>query len=88
MMLAWFKASLITASCSSSKVSNRPPFASKQDEYRIVSSIDEIGAQSLLQLAMHALCAANEAHRCDAIAEAGSASCAAFSTAGWFARPR
>ena len=40
MMLAWFSESLMTASCSSSRVSNNPPFASKQDEYSIVSSMD------------------------------------------------
>ncbi len=39
MMLAWFRASLMMASCSCSSVSNRPPLASKQDEYRIVSSV-------------------------------------------------
>jgi hypothetical protein len=32
MMLAWLSASLMTASCSSSSVSNSPPFASKHDE--------------------------------------------------------
>ena len=32
MMLAWFSASLMTASSSPSNVSNRPPFASKHDE--------------------------------------------------------
>ena len=39
MIEAWLSASLITQSCSSRIVSNRPPLASKHDEYRIVSSV-------------------------------------------------
>ena len=39
MMLAWFSASEMTASCSSRTTSKMPPLASKQDEYRIVSSV-------------------------------------------------
>lgn len=38
MIDAWFSASEITASCSPSSVSKTPPLASKQEEYRIVSS--------------------------------------------------
>ena len=52
MMLAWLSASLITASCSSSKVSNRPPLASKHDEYRIVSSMP----RNALRRASSSLC--------------------------------
>ena len=32
MMLAWFRASLTTASSGPSRVSKRPPLASKQEE--------------------------------------------------------
>ena len=39
MMLAWFSESLMTASASSSSVSNRPPFASKHEEYKIALSV-------------------------------------------------
>ena len=39
MMLAWFSASEITASSGPSRVSNRPPFASKQEPYKIASSV-------------------------------------------------
>ena len=39
MMDAWFSASLMTQSCSSRMVSNSPPFASKHEPYRIVSSV-------------------------------------------------
>ena len=39
MMLAWLSASEITASRSSSSVSNSPVLASKQELYRIVSSV-------------------------------------------------
>ena len=52
MMLAWLSASLITASCSSSSVSNRPPLASKHDEYRIVSSMP----RNALRRASSSLC--------------------------------
>src|SRR3546814_9405373 len=38
-MLAWFRASLMTASFSSSSASNKPPLASKQLEYKMASSI-------------------------------------------------
>jgi hypothetical protein len=36
---AWFKVSEITASSGPSSVSNSPPLASKQEVYRIVSSV-------------------------------------------------
>ena len=39
MIEAWFSSSLMTASSLPSSVSKRPPFASKHDEYRIVSSV-------------------------------------------------
>ncbi len=39
MIEAWFSSSLMTASSSPSSVSKKPPLASKQDEYRIVSSV-------------------------------------------------
>jgi len=39
MMLAWFSASEMTASSGPSKVSNSPVLASKQELYRIVSSV-------------------------------------------------
>ena len=39
MMLAWLSSSEMMASSSPSSVSNSPPLASKQDEYRIVSSV-------------------------------------------------
>ena len=39
MIEAWLSASEMTASDSSRIVSNRPPLASKHDEYRIVSSV-------------------------------------------------
>ena len=39
MMLAWFRASEITASSGPRIVSNNPPLASKHDGYKIVSSI-------------------------------------------------
>src|SRR5215469_3974169 len=39
MIEAWFSSSLMTASCSPSSVSNRPPLASKQEEYKMVSSV-------------------------------------------------
>lgn len=38
MIDAWFRASEITASSGPRRVSKTPPFASKQEEYRIVSS--------------------------------------------------
>ncbi len=38
-MLAWLSSSLTTASSSPSNVSKRPPFASKQLEYRMQSSV-------------------------------------------------
>ncbi len=63
----------MTASFSSSRVSNRPPFASKQEEYRIVSSIDRYALKRSSKLAMHGLRAADEAHRGDAVAIAGEA---------------
>ena len=39
MIEAWFNSSLITASSAESRVSNRPPLASKQEEKRMVSSV-------------------------------------------------
>ena len=39
MMLAWLSASETTTSSSVSSVSKSPPFASKHDGYRIVSSV-------------------------------------------------
>jgi len=53
----------ITASRSSRSVSNRPPLASKQDEYRITSSVPRNPARPLLECLVGGLRAANEAHR-------------------------
>ena len=39
MIEAWLSSSLMTASSAVRMVSNRPPFASKQEEYRMVSSV-------------------------------------------------
>ena len=39
MIDAWFSASLITASSGPRIVSNSPPFASKHEVYRMVSSV-------------------------------------------------
>ena len=39
MIDAWLSSSLMTASWSPSRVSNSPPLASKQEEYKIVSSV-------------------------------------------------
>ena len=39
MIEAWLSASEMTASSPESSVSNNPPFASKQEEYRMASSI-------------------------------------------------
>ena len=39
MMLAWLRASLTMASSGPSSVSNSPPLASKQEEYRIAASL-------------------------------------------------
>ena len=47
MIDAWLSASEITQSCSSRIVSNRPPLASKHDEYRIVSSVPRNRLSSL-----------------------------------------
>ena len=49
MIEAWLSASEMTASCSSRMVSNRPPLASKHDEYRIVSSVPRNGRQPALR---------------------------------------
>ena len=39
MMLAWLSSSEMIASSAASSVSNSPPLASKQDVYRMVSSV-------------------------------------------------
>ena len=45
-MLAWLSSSLITASSSASSVSNNPPLASKQLEYRMLSSVSRNAASA------------------------------------------
>ena len=62
MIEAWFSASQITASASDRSASNRPPFASKHEENRIVSSVPRNSRDALLELAMQVLRAADEAH--------------------------
>ena len=69
MMLAWLSASEMIASCSPSTVSNRPPFASQHEEYRMVSSVPRKRRQRRLELLVHGLRAADEAHRGHAITE-------------------
>ena len=88
MMLAWLSSSEITASSSPSSTSNRPPFASKQDEYRIVSSIPrnaESDASRSLWISW-----VPQMKRTDASPKPHSsiAACAAAITSGWSASPR
>ena len=88
MMLAWFSSSEMTASCSPSSVSNRPPFASKHDEYRIVSSMPR-NALSAASRSLWISCVP-QMKRTDASPKPHSsiAACAAAITSGWSASPR
>ena len=88
MMLAWFSSSEITASRSSSSVSNTPPLASKQELYRIVSSVprntDSFASNRVCG------CCVPQMKRTDASPKphASSPALAAATTSGWSARPR
>ena len=88
MIEAWLSASEITASSSPSSASNRPPFASKHDEKRIVSSVPR-KVESRCSSSRCSSCVP-QMKRTDAIPypHRSSASCAASTTAGWFASPR
>ena len=88
MMLAWFSSSEITASSGPSRVSNRPPLASKQDPYRMASSVPRNSASrrsSSLWISVVPQMKRTEAmpkpHR-------SSACWAAATIAGWSASPR
>ena len=88
MMLAWFSSSEITASSGPSRVSNRPPLASKQDPYKIASSVPRNSASrpsSSLWIS-----AVPQMKRTEAIPnpQRSRACWAAVIIAGWSARPR
>jgi hypothetical protein len=68
MIEAWFSASEMMASFSSNSGSNTPPLASKAAAYRMVSSVPRNLEMRLLQLLVHGLGAADEAHRRQAVA--------------------
>ena len=70
MIEAWFSSSRMTASSSPSSVSNSPPLASKQDEYRIVSSVPRNVGEPPLELLVDLLGAADEPHARHAVAPA------------------
>ena len=70
MIDAWLSWSEMTASCSPSSASNRPPLASKHELKRIVSSVPRNDDEALLELAVQRLRAADEAHRRHAVAPA------------------
>ena len=63
MIEAWLSASEMTASSGPSSASKRPPFASKQEPKRIVSSVPRNSREPLLELLVQRLGAADEAHR-------------------------
>ena len=63
MIEAWLSASEMTASSGPSSASKRPPFASKQELKRIVSSVPRKADSALLELLVQRLRAADEAHR-------------------------
>ena len=63
MIEAWLSASEITASSGPSSASNSPPFASKHELNRIVSSVPRNSGQTLLELLVQRLRPADEAHR-------------------------
>ena len=88
MMLAWFSSSEMTASSGPSRVSNRPPLASKQELYRIASSVPRNSREPPLQLLVDLRRAADEADRRHAEAPAVQRLRAASTIAGWSARPR
>ena len=88
MIEAWLSSSEMTASCSSSSTSNTPPFASKQDEYRIVASVPRNGDSRLSSSRVLGLRAADEPHAAIPKPHSSSAALAAATTAGWSARPR
>ena len=70
MIEAWFSSSLMTASSLPSSVSNRPPFASKHDEYRIESSVRKKAGEPSLEVLVDLLGAADEPHARHAVAPA------------------
>ena len=88
MTLAWLRASEITASRSSSSVSNTPPLASKHELYRTVSSWPRKSDSR----ASSSLCTSwvPQMKRTEAMPkpQRSSASLAAATTSGWSARPR
>ena len=63
MIEAWLSASEMIASSSPSSGSNRPPLASKQAAYRMVSSVPKNCGDLRFQLLVQVLRAADEAHR-------------------------
>ena len=70
MIEAWLSASEMTTSCSDSSVSNRPPFASKHELNRIVSSVPRNSLRRRSSCLWICLGAADEAHRRHAVAPA------------------
>ena len=88
MIEAWLSASEMIASSSPSRGSNRPPLASKQAAYRIVSSVPKNAAI----LASSCLCRScvPQMKRTLAMPKPwlSRASLAAWITRGWSARPR
>ncbi|MNR44504.1 hypothetical protein D3C85_1632550 [compost metagenome] len=88
MIEAWFNASEIMASSGPSRVSNRPPLASKQEEYRMASSIPRKSASffsSCLWLSW-----VPQIKRTEAMPKPWLSipALAAAIIAGWLARPR
>ncbi len=88
MTLAWFSASEITASCSPSSASKTPPLASKQELYRIASSVPRKSAS--LRSSCLWMSWVPQMNRTDAIPKPRSSSArfAAAITSGWSASPR
>ena len=63
MIDAWLSASEMTASSSPSSASKRPPFASKHELKRIVSSVPRNAESRSLELPVQRLRPADEPHR-------------------------
>ena len=88
MIEAWFSWSEITASRSSSSASKTPPLASKHEPNRIVSSVPR-NAERRSSSSRWSACVP-QMNLTEAIPypQRSSASCAAATISGWFARPR
>ncbi len=88
MMLAWFSSSEMIASSGPSRVSNNPPLASKQDPYKITSSVPR-NAASLASRSLW-ISAVPQMKRTEAIPkpQRSSACWAAAIMVGWSASPR